>query len=126
MSRKQKEGQLLRQLWFELNGLAAKCNFGQFTESLVKDVFIVNMINKDVQRKLCTELKSTVAEIIQFAIAYEEGTIRQQSFDQLDKPQIKKEVNAMNNVSPNNKRWGPPKKCFRCVGLITPQHLKEC
>ena len=59
LSRKQKEKESLRQFWNELNGLAAKCNFGNITESLVKDVFIVNLINKDVQHKLCTEPKTT-------------------------------------------------------------------
>ena len=29
LSRKQKESETLRQFWNELNGLAAKCNFGQ-------------------------------------------------------------------------------------------------
>ena len=45
LSRKQKEGESLKQFWNELNGLASKCNFGTITERLVKDVFIVNMIN---------------------------------------------------------------------------------
>ena len=109
LSRKRKEGETLRQFWNELNGLAAKCNFGLITESFVKDVFIVNMTNKEVQQKLCTEPKGTVADNIQFAIAYEEGIIKQQSFDQLEKPQIKAEVNVINNTN-TNKRWGPPKE----------------
>ena len=75
LSRKQKENETLRQFWNELNGLAAKCNFGNITESLVKDVFIVNMNNKDVQQKLCSEPKSTIADTIQFAISYEEGAL---------------------------------------------------
>ena len=82
LSRKQKE--TLGQFWNELNGLAAKCNFGGITESLVKDVFIVNMMNKVVQQKVCTEPKATVQENIEFAIAYERGTIRQKSFDKLE------------------------------------------
>ena len=78
------------------------------------------MMNKDDQQKLCTDPKSTVAENIRFAIAYEEGTIRQQSFDQLDKPLIKTEVNARNNVYLNNKRWGPPKKFQMQMNIYTP------
>ena len=69
-SSKLKEGESLRNFWNELNGLAAKCNFGTITDSLVKDVFTVNMINQFVQQKLCTEPKATAAETIQFAIAY--------------------------------------------------------
>ena len=64
LSRKDKERESLRNFWNELNGLAAKCNFGGITNSLVKDVFIVNMANQDVQQKLCTEPKTTAEETI--------------------------------------------------------------
>ena len=105
LSCKQKENETLRQFWNELNGLAAKCNFGTITESLVKDVFIVNMNNKDVQQKLCTEPKSTIADTIQFAISNEEGALRQQSFEKMDKPNIKPEPNEINNITSGTKRW---------------------
>ena len=98
LSRKRQEKETLRQFWIELNGLAAKCNFGGIAESLVKDVFIVSMINKDVQQKWRTEPKTTVQESIEFAIAYEEGTIRQKSFDKLEKPNVKIEANEINNI----------------------------
>ena len=126
LSRKQKENETLRQFWNELNGLAAKCNFGTITESLVKDVFIVNMNNKDVQQKLCTEPKSTIADTIQVAISYEEGALRQQSFEKLDKPNIKPEPNEIKTITTGTKRWGPTKKCFRCEAPFSPQQLKEC
>ena len=100
--------------------------FGAITDSLVKDVFTVNMTNQDVQQKLCTEPKTTAAETIHFAVAYEESTLRQQSFGMLDEPNIKTEVADVNNINQSNKRWGPAKKCFRCEGIFTPQHLKEC
>ena len=126
LSRKQKENETLRQFWNELNGLAAKCNSGTITESLVKDVFIVNMNNKDVQQKLCTEPKSTIADTIHFAISYEEGALRQQSFEKMDKPNIKPEPNEIKNITTGTKRWGPTKTCFRCEAPFSPQHLKEC
>ena len=56
LSRKEQERQPLRESWNDLNGLAAKCNFGGITECLVKDEY-VNMVNKDVQQKICTEPK---------------------------------------------------------------------
>ena len=126
LSRKQNEGESLKQFCNELNGLASKCNFGTITESLVDDVFIVNMINKEVQQKLCTEPKANMNDNKQFAIAYEEGTIRQQSFDCMEKPKIKTDPSEMNNINQNSKRWGPAKKCFRFEGISTPQHLNEC
>ena len=126
LSRKQKENETLRQFWNEVNGSAAKCSFGAVTGSLVKDVFIVSMNNKGVHHKLCTEQKDTIAETIQFAISYEEGAMRQQSFDKMDKPNIKAEPNEINNINTKVKRWGPNKMCFRCEAPFNPQHLKEC
>ena len=88
LSHKQKEGETLRQFWSELNGLAAKCKFRGITESLFKNLFIVNMNNKEVQQKMCNEPKSTIEENIQFAFSYEEGIIRQQSFEKTAQPNI--------------------------------------
>ena len=57
--RKQKPSESLNQFWNALNGLAAKCNFGDQSESLVNDIFVLNMANNNsqVQEKLCTEPK---------------------------------------------------------------------
>ena len=85
---------------------------GAITESLVKDVFIVNMINKEVQRKLCSKPKANVNDNIQFAIAYEEGTIRQQSFESMEEPKMKTEPLKINNINQNAKRWGPQRNVF--------------
>ena len=71
------------------------------------------MSDKDVQQNLCTEPKATNADTIQFAISYEEGASRQQSFDNLDKPNLKAESSEINNKNAGVKR-GPNKKCFRC------------
>ena len=102
-----------------------KWNFGGITESLLNDVFIVNMVNKEVQKKLCLEPKGSVDETIQIAIANEEGRIRQ-SFDKMEKPNIKAEVKETNNINQRTERWCPNKKCFRCERIFTTQHLNDC
>ena len=87
----------------------------------------VNLKNAEVQQKLCTEPKTTVQEKIEFAIAYEEGTIRQKLFDKLEKIHVKTEAGEINIVNQSaNKRWGPTKTCFRCEAPFSTQHLKEC
>ena len=53
--------------------MAAKCDFGVQTDSLITDTFIQNMNQKSVQQKLCTEPKNDPNEAFRFAIAYEEG-----------------------------------------------------
>ena len=46
------------------------------------------MKNLTVQEKLCTEPKANPQEALAFAIAFEEGTIRQKSYGDT-KPEIK-------------------------------------
>ena len=60
--------------------MAAECDFGWQTESLVHDIFILNMRNSAVQEKLCTEPKNTPKEALDFAIASEQGSLRQKSY----------------------------------------------
>ena len=81
------------------------------------------MANKDVQQKLCTEPGTTVQETIQFVISNEEGAIRQQSFEKLDKPNIKQEPSEVNNIISGVKKWDP--SIFRCETVFSPQHIKE-
>ena len=70
----------LHQFWNVLIGLAAKCDFGNQTEGLVYDIFVLNMGNKKVQENLCTEPKNNPAEALQFAIAFEDGLKRQRTY----------------------------------------------
>ena len=76
-----------------MNGLAAKCDFGEQTKVLVHDISILNMANEQVREKLRTESKEKPAEVLQFAIAYEDGLRRQNVLEEIT---IKKEpVNAV-------------------------------
>ena len=78
-SRMQQQGETLQQFWHALNGLAALCDFGEITNTLVLDMFILHMGNKKVQEKLCTEPKEP-EQALEFDIAYEEGVKRQKSY----------------------------------------------
>ena len=80
LSRKQKPSETLEQLWHSLNRMASECDFRDQTESLVHDIFILNMENLAVQEKLCTEPKASPQDALDFAIAYEEGTLRPKSY----------------------------------------------
>ena len=64
--------------WHSMNAMAsAECNFEAQTESFVHDIFILNMKNLAVQKKLCTEPKASPKDALDFPIGYEEGTLRQ-------------------------------------------------
>ena len=62
LSRSQKPTEYIQQSWNVLNGLPAKCDFGNQTEGLVYDLLVLNMSNKQVQEKLCTEPKDKLLE----------------------------------------------------------------
>ena len=52
LSKKQNNNESMHQYWIILNGLAAKCDFGERTEGLVDDIFILKMSDKQMQKKL--------------------------------------------------------------------------
>ena len=57
-------------------------NFGDQTENQVHDIFVLNMANKQVQE--------TLAEALQFAIAFEDGLKRQKSYGYINQePKVK-------------------------------------
>ena len=89
-SRLQQPGETLSQFWHALNGLAATCEFGEITITIVLDMFILHMSNKKVQEKLCTEPKEP-DQALDFAIAYEEGVIRQKTYG-IQAPETSKNV----------------------------------
>ena len=117
LSRKQKQTESLEQFWHALNGMAADCDFGAQTESLVHDIFILNMKNLTVQERLCTEPKTNPKDALEFAIAFEEGSLRQKSYGE-SKIAIKQE--PVCNINPK-------KNCTRCgMENFTPEHLAVC
>ena len=123
LSRKQKPSESLHQFWNVLNSLAAKCDFGNQTEALVYDIFILNMSNKQVQEKLCTEPKDNPLDALQFAIAFEDGLKRQKTYGYIgQETRVKEEpVCAISGNRQNNR------ECWRCgAGNFTLEHTKIC
>ena len=123
LSRKQKPNESLRQFRNALNGLAARCNFGNQTEGLVYDISVLNMSTKLVQEKPCTEPKATPAEALQFAIAFEDGLKRQKTSAYIgQEPKIKEEPVCAVSESSFNTR-----ECWRFGARnFTMEHLKFC
>ena len=79
-SRHQQQSESIFQFWHALNGLAALCDFGEITPTLVLDMFIQHMNNTNLLKKLCTEPKGTGPGTLEFAIAFEEGVKRQKAY----------------------------------------------
>ena len=72
LSRKQFINESLEQFHSVLSGLAARCNFGTLEDRILRDVFIVNMNNRDAQKELCRSTK-TPEEVYRIALSYERG-----------------------------------------------------
>ena len=72
LSRKQFINETLEQFHSVLSGLAARCNFGVLEDRILRDVFIVNMNNREPQKELCRSTK-TPEEVYRIALSYERG-----------------------------------------------------
>ena len=70
LSRKQFINESLEQFHSVLSGLAARCNFGTLEDRILKDVFIVNMNNREAQKELCRSTK-TPEEVYRIALVRE-------------------------------------------------------
>ena len=87
------------------------------------DIFVLNMANKQVQEKFCTEPKDNPAEALQFAIAFEDGLRRQKTYRYISQEQkIKEEpLCAVSGRKQNDQ------ECWRCgAGNFTLNRIKFC
>ena len=55
-----------------MSGLAARCAIGTLERRILRDVFIVNMTNKEAQTELCRSTK-TPDEVYRIALSYKQG-----------------------------------------------------
>ena len=65
-SRKQKKGETVEQFYCILKELAKNCDFENREEVIIRDIFITNMLDDDIQREL---LRDTVDPKIALSIA---------------------------------------------------------
>ena len=119
----QQPGETLQQFWHTLNGLAALCDFGEITKTLVLDMFILHMNNKKVQEKLCIEPREPY-QALEFAIAFEEGVKRQKSYglQTIENPKIAVKTEPVYAIEKSFN----PRECVRCgESNFTPEHIKN-
>ena len=72
LSRKQREGETFEEFHSVLSGIAARCLLGALERRVLRDVFIVNMSNKEAQTEHCRSTK-TPDEVYRIALTYERG-----------------------------------------------------
>ena len=138
--KKQIRGETVDHFYGKLKELAENCDFENKEETLIRDVFITNLIDPEIQKEL---LKQAVEprQALELAIKMELGIRNQHQIQQNNKIVVPANVNAFrfaNNSRTSN--WQntfntpppPPKNnrstlyCSNCGGIWLPNHRKNC
>ena len=134
---KQLRGETVEQFYGKLKELAENCDFENKEETLIRDVFITNLIDPEIQKEL---LKQTAEprQALELAINMELGMRNQHQIQQHNKIVIPANVNAVqfssntrtpnwqnsNNISRENNR--STLYCSNCGGVWLPNHRDKC
>ena len=138
-SRKQKKGETVEQFYSILKELAENCDFENREEVIVRDIFITNMLNDDIQRKL---LRDTVdpERALSIAVNMEMGNQNQQRISSSNNNSAaNNKINAIqsyNRVRGASARGNPTGRvavnrapigqCRRCGQAWTTTHRQVC
>ncbi len=82
ISRRQRDDETLEQFYAVLTGLAAKCQLAHLEEELVRDVFIANMREPELQRRFYKKLRAP-DEVLRDVQAFGRGAANQSQLESL-------------------------------------------
>ena len=128
LNRKQRDRESLEQFWGALAEMAKKCDIAAGEEEWIRDIFINNMKNYDIQRKLLTETLPP-REALNVAL--------------IDEKEILNHLKLTNNFKSNgssvhkshshfNVKREPTlniektNNCMKCGGIFSKSHLAVC
>ena len=119
----QKENESLEKFHETLSELAKNCTLGELESELVRDIFITNMRNVEIQKKLCIEYL-TPENVLSYVIVHEKGSKIHQQYlkfpacNAAQRPQYIKNEPTLNIVENN--------KCRNCGQQFKKGHLTTC
>ena len=87
--------------------------------NIVYDIFILNMNNRTVQEKHCTQPKEYPEEGLQFVVAFEKGVQRQKLYGMEN--EVKARTKPVCVVEQSSR-----KNCFRCGFVFSQEHVQKC
>ena len=133
LTRKQQKGEPIEKFYGHLKELSENCDLGENWETIIRDVFIANMQNEDIQKEL---LKETVEpdKALAIAINIEMGTLNQLKMNE-SKTELHSTVNQVQrmriaNATPfstmNTTARKKPITCYFCGKSWTPEHRNRC
>ena len=134
---KQLRGETVEHFYGKLKELAENCDFENKEETLIRDVFITNLMDPEIQKEL---LKQTVEppQALELAINMELGMRNQHQIQQHNKIVVPANFNAVQfNNSPRKPYWQNTNNaskqnnrsklyCSNCVGTWLPNHREKC
>ena len=129
LTRKQQKGEPIEKFYGHLKELSENCDLGEKADTIIRDVFIANMQNEDIQKEL---LKETVEpdKALAIAINIEMGTLNQLKMN-ANKNELNSTVNQVQwmriaNATPfstmNTTARKKPTTCHFCGMNWTPEH----
>ena len=132
-TRKQQKGEPIEIFYEHLKELSENCDLGEKRDTIIRDVFIANMQNEDIQKEL---LKETVDpdRALAIAINIEMGTLNQFKMN-ANKAELHSTVNQVHRTSIANATpfstmsttaRKKPTNCHFCGSSWTPEHRNKC
>ena len=85
---------------------------GDITQTLVHDVFLLNMNNKKVQERFCVEPFANPLDALQYSVSYEEEVKRSMGTSVAEQPKAIKSEPIFAVDEPNRT------ECYPCGALI--------
>ena len=133
LTRKQQKGEPIEKFYGHLKELSENCDLGEKGDTIIRDVFIANMRNEDIQKEL---LKETVEpdKALAIAINIEMGTLNQLKMN-ANKNELNSTVNQVQrmriaNATPfstmNTTARKKPTTCHFCGMNWTSEHRNRC
>ena len=128
LNRKQRDRESLEQFWGALAEMAKRCNIPTGEDEWIRDIFINNMKNSDIQRKLLTETLPPL-EALNVALIDEKGItnhIKMTSTFKSNGYSSNKSFNHFNVKREPTLNIERTNTCMKCGGNFTKGHLAVC
>ena len=134
LTRKQMKGEPVEKFFGCLRELSLNCDLGSYEESIIRDVFIANMQDGEIQRELLKETRTT-KKTLEVGVNIEMGIQNQLKISGTSIPNTTNEISSqsINSVQGSwNKTRAPtnqfvkPTICPNCGYGWTPSHRQNC
>ena len=126
------KGEPVEKFYGCLRELSLNCDLGSREESIIRDVFIANMQDGEIQRELLKETREP-KKALEVAISIEMGIQTQLKISGTSTTNSTNEVHSINNVQgswnrkrPSTNQFVKPTICPNCGYGWTPSHRQNC